>query len=477
MHPNILLICTDQQRYDAVGASGNPYIRTPNLDRLAAGGVRFENCYAQSPVCAPSRASLMTGRYPHNHGLWANGVDLPATETLFTRVLADHGYDCGLAGKLHLGAARAGRVEPRLDDGFRVFNWAHDPYVPSPGNHYHRWLQTEHPGVLEPALASGNDAFDRLPTEQHYSHWLGEQAIDFLTTTRDRDKPFCFIANFFDPHHGFGAPDSYRARYDPAELPPPVTSEEDLATKPAIYTEASIASYAGADAGFRDYTPAQIQEIRAQYYAMVSLVDDEVGRILQALESEGLAENTIVVFTSDHGELLGDHQMLLKGPMMFDCSIRVPLIVRWPGQLPENTVRTELVEWIDLAPTLLAAAGAGRLERGQGQSLLPLARDGSTAGRRDWALSEYRDSCWPYDPPVHTTMLRQGTWKLVVHHGPPATARDRDGELYDLAADPDELVNLWHDPHAQQSRLAMTSLLLDVLVATEDRSRPRLDAF
>lgn len=472
--PNILLISTDQQRYDALGAAGNAHISTPHLDRLAAEGARFTGCYTQSSVCSPSRASLMTSRYVHNHGLWANGVDLDPAEQLFTRTLADAGYDCGLVGKFHLGAAQHGRVEPRVDDGFRTFRWSHDPYVRGQ-NAYHDWLEGHFPGVLDAATADGgNAAIDRLPTEQHYSHWIGEETIEFLTSTRDPDKPFCFVVNFFDPHHGFGAPAAYPERYDADALPRPVTS--DLSTKPPIYTEASRASYAGADRGFVDYSPQQIQEVVAQYYAMLTLVDDEVGRILAALEDLGLADDTLVVFTSDHGEMLGDHQMMLKGPMMFDCSVRVPLLVRWPGQVPPGTVREELVEWIDLAPTLLAAAGAPPLPRQQGRDLGPLWR-GEAFEDRDWVLSEYRDSCFPYDPPVHTTMLRHGDWKVVVHHGAPASARERDGELYDLRADPHEQVNLWHDPGAASRRLDLERMLLDALVATEDRSRVRLSAF
>ncbi|WP_433169270.1 sulfatase-like hydrolase/transferase [Kribbella sp. CA-247076] len=473
--PNVLLLCTDQQRFDALGAAGNPHIQTPHLDRLAAQGARFTNCYVQAPVCGPSRASLMTSRYLHNHGLWANGVDISPDERLFTRDLADAGYDCGLVGKFHLGAAAGGRVEPRIDDGFRVFRWAHDPYLACEQNHYHRWLEANFPGVLEQSLGKGHDVFDRMPTEQHYSRWIGDETIAYLREAAGDDKPFFFVANFFDPHHGFGAPAEYRDRYDPDSLPPPVGSPEELAGKPPIYTEASIKSYAGNSPGFRDYTAAEIQEIKAQYYAMVTLVDDEVGRILAVLDEEGLADDTVVIFTSDHGELLGDHQMLLKGPMMFDCSVRVPLLVRWPGQVAEGTVRDELVEWIDLAPTILAAAGVDGLERSQGRSLLPLLTGPSDDWvRRDWVLSEYRNSGSPYDPPVHTTMLRHGRHKVVVHHGDTASSRARDGELYDLDADPDELVNLWHDPACAELRIRLQERLLDVLVATEDRSSPRV---
>jgi arylsulfatase len=469
--PNILLICTDQQRFDALGAYGNPHIATPNLDRLAADGVLFENCYVQNPVCAPSRASLMTGRYVAAHGLHANGVDIAPDSEMFTKLLADDGYDCGLVGKFHLGACFAGRSEPRLDDGFRVFRWAHDPYPGSSENAYHRWLRAAHPDLYAQACA-GEAGWDTLPTEAHYSRWIGDETIDFLASARQDGKPFFFVANFFDPHHGFGAPPEYRARYDAAALPPPVAADGELESKPPVFTEASKRSYAGHARGFAEYTDDELAEVRAAYYAMVTLVDDEVGRILDALEAEGLADDTVVVFTSDHGEMLGDHQLMLKGPFHYDCAVRVPLIVRWPGRFAPAR-RAELVQWVDLGPTFLDLAGLAPSPRHQGASLRGLLTGEDTTWR-DWALCQYRDSGHAYDPPVHVTMLRHDRWKLVVHHGGPASRRERTGELYDLAADPDELVNRWADPAHRDVRIGLQELLIDVLVATEDRSRPRL---
>ncbi len=475
--PNILLICTDQQRFDAVAAYRNPEISTPNLDRLASQGVLFENCYVQNPVCAPSRASLMTGRYVRSHGLWANGVGLPTHERLFTRDLADAGYDCGLVGKFHLNACFGGRQEPRLDDGFRVFRWSHDPNPGASENAYHRWLKAARPDLWQAAVDPDSAVtFETMPTEAHYSRWIGNETIDFLTNSRDRDKPFCFVANFFDPHHPFGAPKEYVDRYHPDKLSRPVTVDGELEGKPPILSEASRESYAGHAPGYTTYSPQELQQVKAAYYAMVSLVDDEVGRILAALDEQGLAENTLVIFTSDHGEMLGDHQLMLKGPMMYECAVRVPLLMRWPGVLPAGRRRDELVQWIDLASTALDAAGLAQGPRMQGQSLLPLARGDADAKIRGWALCEYRNSGHPYDPPVHTTMLRHDRFKLVVYHGAPATERERSGELYDLAADPTELRNLWHDPDSRQTRTDLQEMLLDVLVAADDRSQPR-DAF
>ncbi|HWD83151.1 MAG TPA: sulfatase/phosphatase domain-containing protein, partial [Kribbella sp.] len=178
--------------------------------------------------------------------------------------------------------------------------------------------------------------------------------------------------------------------------------------------------------------------------------------------------DTLVVFTSDHGEMLGDHELMLKGPMLYEQAVRVPLVLRWPAVVPAGTRSPELVQWIDLSATILTAAGLTPI--GEGQDLLPLAT--TRAAGRGWALTEYRNSGHPYADPVHLTMLRRDQWKLVVQHASPT--RPRTGELYDLSNDPDEQHNLWHDPVHRDTRTDLQEFLLDVLVATEDRTQPRL---
>ena len=485
--PNILFLCTDQQRGDSLRCTGATWAVTPNLDKLAHHGSLFRNCYVQNPVCSPSRASLFTGKYVANHGLYANGVPLPAHQEMFTRTLADAGYDCAMIGKQHLHPCDTWQTEPRRNDGYRVFEWAHGPNHRALENDYHRWLRRTHPKVYaeifpdkgaNESTAFGNRArtgtpIDHVPTEAHYSHWVAERAMCFINHPRDEGESFCLVANFFDPHHPFGAPQEFRDRVDADAIPPPIALEGELLGKPREQEWYSEKSYGGAAPGFREYTGEQIREIRAQYWAMIALIDHEIGRILTALDEAGLAEDTLVVFSSDHGEMLGNHQQLLKGPQLYDDLTRVPLIARWPDRISPGSRIEELVQWVDLPATFLDAAGCAPGRGVQGSSLLPL-MTGKRNGWRNWALSEYRSSGFRSDPPIMTTMLRSGHWKLIIWHGSPATDSRRDGELYDLSVDPGELRNLFHDPDHAHIRRRLKGALLDVMAETEDRTEPQI---
>ena len=484
--PNILFICTDQQRGDSLGCTGADWAVTPNLDRLASEGALFRNCYVQNPVCSASRASLFTGKYPSNHGLYANGVPLPAHQTMFTRTLADAGYDCGMIGKQHLAPCDTWRTEPRRDDGYRVFEWAHGPNHRALENDYHRWLRATHPSIYQQIFpdtgANENTEFsnrartgtpiDHVPKEAHYSHWVADRAIDFIQSDRE-DGPFFLMANFFDPHHSFGAPQEFRDMIDADAIPAPITKPGELDEKPAPHRDYSVKSYGGTAPGFQDYSLDEIKEIRAQYWAMIALIDYELGRMLDALDAAGMAENTLVVFTSDHGEMLGNHQQLLKGPQLYDDLTRVPLILRWPTEIAANTGSDQIVQWIDLPATLLDAAGCAPGRGVQGTSLLPQLH-GKDSERRPWAMSEFRDSGFPTDPALMTTMLRHGDWKIILWHGHPASSLSRDGELYNLKDDPSEICNLFHSPEHKHKVREMKRLLLDSMSEAEDRTTPKL---
>lgn len=484
--PNILLIMTDQHRYDVLSAYGNQHVSTPNLQRLAEEGVTFETCYSTSTVCAPARASIETGKYVHAHGLWTNGVTLPP-QPMVSRQLRDAGYRCGLIGKLHLSPCFGGRDEAPIDDGFDEFRrWAHDPRHGSPKNDYHRWLEANHPdlwakvtdevdrpGSPPPASSMrqpGQREIDSLPTRGHYSTWVAEKVEEFFTD-QSPDEPFFLWANFYDPHHPFAAPREYLDQYPPGSVPPPVGSVEELADKPDYQRRASERHLIHHGAGFLDSRDDEIDYFRRAYYAMVTMIDDKVGQILRSLQDHGLDDNTLVIFTSDHGEMLGDHGLLLKGPMAYEMAVRVPLIMRWPGRLPAVTRCSSMAGLHDIGVTIGVQAGASPLPGSTGHDLVAIAC-GESAGR-DWAYSEFRAPDHADQPGANTTMLRHGDTKIIVRHGTPVTPQLRDGELYDLATDPNELVNLWSSHDHLSLKADLLGFLCDVRVQLEDRSAPQ----
>ncbi len=231
--PNILWICTDQQRFDTIAALGNSLIRTPNVDRLVAEGVAFTQAYAQSPVCTPSRAAMLTGRYPRTTRCRQNGQQIPSDERLLPRILADHGYFCGLAGKLHLSSCAGGRVEQRIDDGYQVFHWSHHPQPDWPENAYTQWLAEK--GKTWKALYTGESTrFTKrgVPAEYHQTTWCAEKACEFIEDRADAESPWLFSVNFYAPHHPFDPPGEYLDRYNPADMPLPKFREGELANKP-----------------------------------------------------------------------------------------------------------------------------------------------------------------------------------------------------------------------------------------------------
>ena len=394
MPPNILWICTDQQRYDTIGAGGNAHVRTPRLDRLWRDGTAWTHAFCQSPICTPSRASFLTGTYPSTCQNTRNGnARYRGRYPLVTRLLAGAGYDCGLIGKLHLAGAYE-RPEPRGDDGYRYWRWSHAPRDGWPSGHaYADWVR-----------AQGHDLGELIkdpagvPAELHQTTWCAEQTIDFMRERRGADTPWLATVNIYDPHEPFNPPAEYRARFHPEKMPGPLFRPSDLNQQqrlravdfqgeardpagPLDIAHPVLPYYPGRDSepGIDAATFARdAKTLQAAYYAMIELIDDQVGRMLDALDESGQAERTLVIFTSDHGESLGDHGLIRKGCRFYEGLVRVPLILRWPGRIESGRVRDDLVELTDLAPTLLAAAGQPVPPWMQGRSLL----DGAPAARR-----------------------------------------------------------------------------------------------
>ena len=482
--PNILWLCTDQQRWDTLGVYGNTFVDTPNIDQLARDGVVFEHCYAQSPVCTPSRASFLTGRYPRTNRCRQNGQSLPDDEVLVTKLLADNrgpdgtpirpaphsGYVGGLSGKFHLAPCHPSvspGTEARHDDGYSAFHWSHHPAADWPTNEYAQWLDAQGITLEQTPFQGSRHVYTTATPETSQTAWCADKAIDFIERNQDGESPWFFSVNFYDPHHAFDPPLAYLERYAPLldTIPQPNYVEGELDDKPVFqqidhrnaYNTPGLYPFVEMDE--RDHAT-----IRAAYWAMVDQIDAHVGRIMAALRASGQLENTLVIFTSDHGEMLGDHGIYLKGPYFYDPAVRVPLIVSWPGTIEGGRRSNALVELLDLAPTLLEAAGLESYAGMQGRSLLPLLRgEAPLHEHAPDVYCEYLNAMpWHSAPAPYATMLRTYEFKIVSMHGLDG------GELYDLSNDPDETVNCWYDPAYRDVRLEMLKRLVDRIALTAD---------
>lgn len=455
--PNILWICTDQQRWDTVAALGNPHIRTPHLDRLCASGTAFTHAHCQNPICTPSRASFLTGMYPRYLNACTNGNERWEDEApLITKTLADAGYDCGLAGKFHLSSAH-NRTEPRIDDGYRVFHWSHHPHDSwEKGHAYNDWLKGK--GI---DFTNTKKRLGYIPAEFHQTTWCADRAIEFLR--EPRRGPWLFSFNCFDPHPPLDPPQEYVDRFDLDALPLPAFQDSDLEAEQEL---AAIQFQSTA----RKIPADQLRLNLARYWAMIELIDENVGRMLEALEDSGQRENTVVLFTSDHGHMIGDHGLYNKGCRFYDGLVRVPLIWSWPGKITENVRSDALVELTDITPTLLELTGLSVHDRMHGRSLLPLLTNSGKPDRSD--PDEHRPfvrctySGTLNGPSSFGTMLRDRRFKLVNYHGTGL------GQLFDLQEDPHEHNNLWSHPKYAEVRAEMTQASFDAeALATDQGSR------
>ena len=410
--PNVVFILTDDQRFDTLGANGNPHIHTPHLDRLAARSVRFTQAHVVMSLCSPSRAAILTGRYGSGNGVTRLNAALREGEVTFAQLLKSAGYRTAMVGKWHVG----GTPQAAGFDFTCIFR-GNGPYV-------NRAVWDEGRELRPP---------------RHVDDYCVDRAIAFLEASRGRPEPFFLFHATQLPHmdnqHAWPSPEAFRDRYDPAKLPVPSTVKGDLDGKPP-YLEAVRNRTRADEDGYRD--PAAVQRHMRDYYAVVTQLDAMIGRLLAALDRLGLSENTWVVFSSDNGWLLGEHRMTSKVLGYYD-SIRVPLLISGPGLAPRT--ETALALNIDLAPTFLDMSGRPVASGMHGRSLLPLLRDARTPWR-DVIVYECLDSYGGTQPTMGAiteewTLLQ--TWpdrEAVVAGAVPFT------ELYDRRSDPAERHNI-----------------------------------
>ena len=448
--PNILILMTDQQRPDSLGCYGNPVARTPNIDALARDGVVFDNCYVQNPLCCPARYSLLTGRYPHAHGVRSNWFQPNDGETSFGHQLKRVGYRTSLIGKMHF--------TPWHDcfgfDGRIIAEAKFDTECPDDYEHFlnkHGWSRKDLYDLESDEYVQNATAVkSKLPADLHIDSFVGRSVCEYL---RRVSGPFCCFASFLSPHNPYDPPAPYDTLFDNVPLPPRNMTENEIDRKPPEayqYINTRLKWPFTTD----ELSEEQVRTTKAHYYATCTLIDDWVGRIVDVLKKTGAYENTIIVFTSDHGDLLGDHGLVYK-QCFYEQSVRVPLIVHGPQFFAGKRV-DDLVEAIDLFSTFCELGGAWQGRGRQGKSLVPLLHDTPGYRHRDAAFSEN----------YFGTMVRWENYKMIYYPGKPY------GELYDLTADPDEQINLWEDLEGSDVKNHLKSLLLEWAFASRDPLPP-----
>ncbi len=427
--PNILFIMDDQHRFDFIGAAGASFIRTPNLDRLAESGIRFTNCITNCPVCAPARIGLATGLQPSRVGSVDNLSFLPHTVPTYYQRLRDHGYRVGCVGKLDLAKPDPynGRYGDRpcvCGSGFthpeECEGKMHAGGSPTPVGPYTHYLKEV--GLLQrfhedyqsreaKGWVKGASYDSVLPTESFEDAYIGRRAAEWIENIPD-DFPWHFFVSFVGPHDPFDPPTEYGDRYRNADMPKPIV--DSMKNKPAWQKKR-----------LHDMGPEEVAVTRRQYCGLIELIDDQVGLILHALNRRGMRDNTYVIFSSDHGEMLGDHGLYAKS-QAYEPSLRVPLILAGPG-IQAGCVSEELVELIDINPTICEFAGLPPQENIDARSLARVVR-GETSEHRTETVSTIR----------HFRCIRTRTHKFVQNYNDVS-------ELYDLENDPDELHNIAND--------------------------------
>lgn len=431
--PNILLIMTDQQRWDAMSCSGN-WVQTPNLDRIANEGVRFTNGVTNSPVCVPARVSLATGLYPHNTDIWNNQTyTMPRDTPTWMQSIRDAGYRTSLFGKTHLAPYQEG-VDLRSRE-YLLHAYGLDDVDETPGPRASRRVlcnmteDWQNKGLWAAFRADYEERFANKPhvvrptilgLENDADVYVGQQAKKYLINY-NREEPWCCWVSFGGPHEPWDTPEPYSNMYNPNSMPPP-TQRKTAKNRPLGHLDNLMT----ANRRNPDFEVGEVSRLRADYAGNVTLIDDQIGEILQTIQERAELDNTVIVFCSDHGEMNGDNGMIYKSNFL-NGAVRIPYLIRTPETLRSNTINRineNPVEWIDIGPTLVELAGGEINHQQFGKSLCPLL-DNTQHSHREFAVSEIENEI----------MLLNQEWKFAVN------AKKQPYMLFDVQNDPDETHN------------------------------------
>ena len=384
--PNVLLITADHLRHDVLGCAGDPVCPTPHIDRLASRGVRFSHFFAPNPVCQPSRAAIMTGRYPRHTGVRWNGSALGEDEITMPQVFRGAGYRTACIGKHHINQRRFLQSFDHMAANHIRRNWrerADGTYTVTDPNEFEQYVRDRgyeyRTGYALPNFRARLGAVpSELPEDCHIDAYVGMKTCEYLRSL-DGSAPFFLWTGFYGPHHPYVPSGRFARLVDPLAVPPFHRSADDLARKPVeyrLYCQEPTHKFRG----FLNASEQTFREMKAAYYGMVAQLDWQVGEIVAALETLGLLDTTLIVLTSDHGEFLGDHGIPAKGPFLLDCMLRVPCVVSGPGVV-SGRVDSGLAESVDLLPTVASLAGIEAPECCQGTDLGPVLRGEAQIGR------------------------------------------------------------------------------------------------
>jgi arylsulfatase A-like enzyme len=462
--PNILWVMCDQLRWDALGCTGSGYVHTPNIDALARRGVVLRNAYCASPVCSPARASWLSGLYPHATGQWINygprragqpGCRMREDVVTIADVLAAEGYRCANAGVWHLGDDE--HPQHGFEAGWITYRYHRDPDDPLVRYFADCGVANPYRGGAPEVQRYGPNTlpFGTIADpRQQRTTWTVDRAVELLDDLAG--SPFFLLCGVKDPHPEMMVMPELLTRYPEAEVPLPVSRHDPLAGKPRYQHHAKFRIPPGT-LDDRSY-----QRMFAHYYALITHIDAEMGRLLDHLQRLGLTDDTVVVFSSDHGEMLGDHGFVEKC-LMYEESVRVPCIVAWPAGLPAGHEVRGAVGGVDLMPTLLELAGAPIPAPMDGHSIADALRRGTEPPPvpvlAELAEIASQDAILAPEQLAAHVMLRDGDWKYVRNR------HDID-ELYDLAADPREMCNLAATPAHGERLTAMRHRIAGLLRTT-----------
>lgn len=523
--PNFLVFITDQQRADHVGCYGNRLVQTPHIDSLAARGTRYDKFYVSTPICMPNRSTLMTGRVPSLHGVRQNGQALSLKATTFTHLLSAAGWKTALFGKSHLqnitnaaikdglpkpdptkqqpplelGEARIGhgldgRYDQetgelwRADDNFDIdlpfYGFETARLVIGHGDnahgHYARFLEKQHPGSQ--SLRGAANALPSkykyavpqawktaIPEELYPTNWVADETIDYLHNhvKSNSDKPFFIQCSFPDPHHPFTPPGKYFDMYNPDDIPTPSTffhpTEKMMPHLKALLQERDIGQTPKSGPTVFGATERWVKEAIALTYGSIALIDDAIGRVLASLSSLGLDNNTVIIFMSDHGDFMGDHQLLFKGALHYQGILRTPFIWVDPQRAPDRPVCDALCGTIDVPTTILERAGVAPFNGMQGGNLVDYARN-NAANESLLIEDDVRKKYMGFPSNFRVRSLITKQHRLTLY------SNTQWGELYDLATDPNEFENLWESADHASLRASLTEQLAYKMMQMADSS-------